>query len=161
MFKEYINGTPAYEITPLTMAVLSHYNEQGNLISRILEVNGEHFVNMPPSKLVDEACKFFGSSLKGRQDGTSSVAGITHKAPISVDPTNGMYFYPTASPISSKCSWIAHSYVSDVNKLSGNCSEIVFNNGQKVPFDISYGSMKNQIHRTAQFRFLLDKHINY
>lgn len=161
MNRKYINGTSSYEITPLTMAVIPHYNEQGNLISKVIEVDGERYVDIPPIKLIENSCKFFGANLRGRQIGTRYVTGVTHKAPISLDPSNGMYFFPTTSPISSKCCWIAHSYVLNVDKLKDNCSEILFNNGQKITFEVSYGSMCNQVHRTAQYRFLLSNRLAY
>src|SRR5690606_5961525 len=105
------------------------------------------------------ACKFFGASLKGRQEGTKNICGITHKAPISIDPSSGMYFFPTTSPTSSKCSWIAHSHIDHVLRIDSKTSEIVFKNGKKVVINASYGSVMNQIHRTAQYRYLLDQRI--
>lgn len=153
--------SPTYEISPLTMAVLVHYDERGHIGAWILEENNDYYVDNSPSKLIDQSCKFFGSSLKGRQEGTFNVCGITHKAPISIDPSNGMYFFPTASPTNPKCAWISHSHVAQVNNVNGNFAELIFNNGRKLPLEVSYGSMWNQVQRTAQFRFLLDKRINH
>lgn len=154
-------NSPSYEITPLTMAVLVHYDNRGNIGAWILEENDDYYVNISPSKIIDQSCRFFGSSLKGRQEGTFNVCGVTHKAPISIDPSSGMYFFPTASPTNLKCSWIAHSHVAQVNELKRDTTEIVFKNGRKLPIQVSYGSMWNQVHRTAQFRFLLDNRISH
>ncbi|WP_405103269.1 competence protein ComK [Oceanobacillus sp. FSL H7-0719] len=153
--------TSAHEITPLTMAIISSRDEGGKSISYILEEKIEYISNNSPSKLIDEACKFFGSSLKGRQEGTRDVCGLTHKVPVSIDPASGMYFFPTYSPTSPKCSWIAHSHVDRISRTDEGRTEILFKNGKEVNLDVSYGSILNQIRRTAQFRFLLDNRIKY
>ncbi|MBU5468370.1 competence protein ComK [Virgibacillus sp. MSJ-26] len=154
-------NSPTYEITPQTMAVLVHCDERGHTGAWILEESDDYYVDNSPSKVIDQSCRFFGSSLKGRQEGTFNVCRITHKAPISIDPSNGMYFFPTTSPVNPRCSWIAHSHVAQVNNLKDNFTEIVFNNGRKLPIQVSFGSIQNQLHRTAQFRFLLDKRISH
>ncbi|WP_047986171.1 competence protein ComK [Ornithinibacillus californiensis] len=153
--------SPLHEITPLTLAVVAKKDAGGNVHTYVLEEESEYVVDKSPSKLIDYACRFFGSSLKGRQDGTKDICGITHKAPISIDPSSGMYFFPTTSPTNSQCSWIAHSHIHHVNRGRDRSTEIVFKNGKKLILDASYGSLMNQIHRTAQFRYLLDNRIKH
>lgn len=151
---------PSHEITPLTLAIVARKDNK-QLSTCVLEEDGEYTVRQAPSKLVDNACRYFGSSLKGRQDGTKEVCGITHKAPISIDPLSGMYFFPTYSPQSPKCSWIAHSHIDEMHKATSTLSEIIFKNGKRAMIEVSYGSLLNQVQRTAQFRFLLDHRINF
>jgi competence protein ComK len=160
--------TASGEITPLTMAVLAQQDKDGKTSkSYVMEAEGEYLVHRSPSKLINHACVYYGASLKAKQEGTKNVCGITHKAPISIDPFSGMYFFPTTSPRNRKCSWIAHSYVEQVNKKEDQLTEIVFKNGKKISLDVSFGSMMNQIQRTAQFRYILEgrikdlkKHVN-
>lgn len=151
---------PTYEITPLTLAILAKGNKKSSAAC-VLEEEAEYVIDYSPSKVIDYACKFFGASLKGRQEGTRDICGITHKAPISIDPSSGMYFFPTYSPISPKCSWIAHSHIDQVNRVTNHSTEIIFKNGKQILLDISYGSMLNQVQRTAQFRYLLDNRIKF
>src|SRR5699024_6331581 len=106
--------------------------------------------------MIDHACKFFGSSLRGRLEGTKDISKITHKPPVAIDPSSGMYFFPTASPTNKSCSRIAHSHVELINPIDKNKTEVVFTNGNTIVLDVSYGSMMNQLHRTAQFRYSLD-----
>ncbi|PAV29268.1 competence protein [Virgibacillus profundi] len=159
MLSEYY--IPSYEITPMTLAIVAKQDRLGTLTTFIFEEEEEYVVDRSPSKIIDYACKFFGASLKGRQDGTRDICGITHKAPISIDPTSGMYFFPTTSPTNSKCSWIAHSHIDKVNRAANHCAQVVFKNGRKVILDVSYGSVLNQVQRTAQFRYLLDNRIKF
>src|SRR5699024_3455758 len=149
------------ELTPLTLGVIVQYDQYGNPNACILEEEKEYAIKASPTKVIDEACRFFGSSLRGRQDGTKDICDITHKAPIAVDPVSGKYFFPTYSPNSSKCSWIAHSHIEHVNKREDKQTEITFKNKRSVILDVSYGSILNQVQRTAQFCYLLDNRIKY
>lgn len=150
---------PTHEITPLTMAILPKPIENGYLGSLILEENEEFIVNSAPSKLVDVACKFFGSSLHGRQTGTKEVSQMTHKLPISIDPASGMYFFPTTSPNNPNCAWIAHTHIESVDKAVNQQSRLNFRNGEHIIIDVSFGSLMNQINRTAQYRYILDNRL--
>lgn len=150
---------PTHEITPLTMAILPQPIENGYLGSLILEENEEFTVNYAPSKLIDFACKFFGASLQGRQIGTKEVSQMTHKVPISIDPHSGMYFFPTLSPTNPGCAWIAHTHIESVSKAEHQKTKLVFKNGDHIIVDVSFGSMMNQINRTAQYRYMLDNRL--
>ncbi|WP_077297251.1 competence protein ComK [Virgibacillus pantothenticus] len=158
MFNFY---TEPPEITPFTAALVAQRDSNNKPMTMVLEEQGEYAVRCTPSKMIDHACKYFGSSLKGRQDGTRDICGITHKAPITVDPLSGMYFFPTISPSSSQCTWIAHSHIDQVQKKDEYDTEIIFHNGKSIVVEISYGSMLNQIQRTAQFRYLLNNRLKF
>src|SRR5690625_133706 len=158
MFYDFYDTTP--EVTPTTMAIIKHQDKKGNIVSQVFEEETNYIVNRPPTKVIEQACKFFGSSLKGRQEGTRDVSKINYKTPIAIDPLSGMYFFPTTSPTNTSCSWIAHSHIEHVNKARKD-TEIIFKNTQRVLLSVSYGSIQNQIQRTAQFRYILDHRINY
>src|SRR5699024_8195818 len=131
-------------------------DETGATNTVILEETATYQIPSSPTKLIDLACRYFGSSLQGRQEGTREVSRITHKAPIAIDPSTGMFFFPTTSPQNRKCSWIKHTHADDTQPIGHKKTKIIFNNGQYIVVNISYGSMKNQLQRTAQFRFLLE-----
>ena len=150
---------PESEITPSTLAVLPKYHELGKLGSIILEDEREYFVPISPSQVMDRACKFFGATLRGRQLGTREISGMTHKVPIAVDPFAGLYFLPTLSPSNPQCVWLAHTHIHNVHALAHQRSEVYFTNGLSVELDVSYGSMINQVNRTAQFRYMLDNRL--
>lgn len=154
--EHYIN----YEITPLTLAIIPKENQNGTFSSSILETTREYVIHDSPRKVMDDACKYFGSSLKGRIDGTRDVSNITHKPPIAIDPTSGIYFFPTASPTNAKCIWVSHSHYDYIKSIDAKHTEIYFTNGKSIIVQASYGSLMNQINRTAQFRFALDHRIN-
>lgn len=145
-----------YEINPLTMAVMPQNDVTGETNTIVLEETGEYIIDSSPTKLIDLACRYFGSSLEGRLDGTKDISKITHKAPIAIDPSSGMFFFPTTSPRNMNCSWINHSHVKEIQPTEFDRSKVIFYNGEEVIVDVSYGSMMNQLQRTAQFRFSLE-----
>lgn len=158
--KKEMRYLPYYEVTPCTMAIIHQFDEETREpISLVLEEDIEYVVPLSPNKIVDDACKFFGSDLKGRLDWTRDVCGLHYKLPIAISHENKMYFFPTASPKKSHCSWIAHSFIKRISKFSPHQTEVTFMNGRSYIFDISYGSMLNQMKRTALLRYLLDHHL--
>src|SRR5699024_3046986 len=74
-----------HEITPLTMAVLCERDEEGKIHSKVLEELRDYHVQKKPTKVVDYACKYFGSSLKGWKD-RGVHKGVLHEDYIG-------YFY--------------------------------------------------------------------
>src|SRR5699024_2951607 len=98
------NELLTYEFYLLKMTIIAIENESGVINTQVFENEANYLINKSPVKMVDHACRYFGSSLRGRQDGTKDISGITHKAPISIDPASGMYFFPTSSPRNKNCS---------------------------------------------------------
>jgi len=139
------------------MAILSNPITDGKVQAVVMEELQEYTVSTTPTKLIDTACRFYGKSLDGLQAGTKNVSNITHKAPIAIDSASGMYFFPTASPINKTCSWLSHTHIQHIQPIDkGSRTEIIFKNEQRIIINVSFGSIQNQIHRTAQFRFSLD-----
>ena len=82
-----------YEINAQTLAIIPIGKER----SKIIEVNGDYIINKSPIRILDDSCKFFGSSYEGRFCGTKTLTGITHKSPIIVEESKRIIFFPTKS----------------------------------------------------------------
>src|SRR5699024_2152818 len=155
------NAELNFELTPFTYAVLSQELEDGELVTYVLEETQEYIMSTTPTKIIEQACKYYGSSLKGRVEGTKEVSEFIYKPPIAINPSTGMFFFPTSSPRIKTCSWIAHSHILILHpKEDQRITEIVFKNGRKVIVPVSYGSITNQLQRTAQFRYELEKRLS-
>ncbi|RCW69697.1 competence protein ComK [Saliterribacillus persicus] len=145
------------EVTPDTLAVIGK-KEDGKYVAKIMEWNEENDYESEFSarQILDTTCRFFGSSLQGRLDGTKMITGITHKPPVVINGACGMYFFPVASPLHPDCIWIAHSHIDRLERLEHRSTRILFKNGRFLELEVSYPSLVNQLHRTAQYRYLLD-----
>jgi competence protein ComK len=148
-----------YEVNPSTMALLGQIGKTGGVETRIIEKNHEFLMKMKPTMIIDQSCRYFGASLKGRQEGTREITGITHKPPIAIDPTNGIYMFPTQSPLKDTCAWFSHSHILKYDSAGYEETIVTMKNGRELLIDISFGSFENQLNRTAQFRYLLNERI--
>lgn len=144
----------SYEINRQTLAILSCGKEK----SKIMEENREFFINLSTAKIIDDSCKFFGSSYDGRLNGTKSIMGVTHKAPIIIEESTKMIFFPTTSPRLENCSWISLNNISDYHK---DLSDTIINFccGKQLKLQLSYGIFDNQVLRATRLEALFIKRI--
>lgn len=141
-----------YEINSLTVAIIpidAH-------ISKVIELENSFLVNRSTSEIIDDSCKFFGSSYLGRHEGTKSLIGVNYKSPIIIEETLELIFFPTASPRIQDCAWISLNYIENYKKM-GYFTLINFKNGEQLELEISYGSLENQVLRATRLESILRK----
>lgn len=137
-----------YEITPYTLAILP-INYGSKVYSRIIELEAEFISPFKPIEIISRSCEYFGSSYEGRKQGTKHLVGITHKAPIAIDASSSIFFFPTTSPLRPQCIWLSHDHIASFASLDQQHTTVVFRNKQSITIHMSSGSFENQIHRTA------------
>ncbi len=138
-----------YEINTETLALISLKNK-----TEVFEENDHFFIDKVANEIMESSCEYFGSSLSGRQKGTERLIGVSYKAPVIVEETEEMIFFPTESPRNDSCSWIS---LQKINKYF-RCGEkmvIEFKNGSKVVLDLSYGKLDNQVLRATRLESVL------
>lgn len=133
-----------YEISLETIAIIP----MGNKFAKVFEIGGTFIIEKTPLEIIEDSCKYFGSSYIGRQEGTKSLIGVNYKSPIIIEETNNVIFFPTGSPRFTNCSWISLNHVWKYEKVE-KFSKIFFKNGFCLPLEISYGSLQNQILRSS------------
>ncbi len=141
-----------YEINNDTLALIPINNYK----SRIIEKNNIFEVSMTPMQIIDNSCQFFGSSYQGRFSGTKKLIGVSHKAPIIIEESKEIIFFPTNSPRLYDCCWISLKNINDYRRKN-NSSMVEFNTGHHLELDISYGSLDNQVLRAARLESVLRK----
>ena len=143
-----------YEISKDTLAVVPY----GDRKSKVYERNSSFIINDTPNRIMDESCKYYGSSINGRQQGTTKLTGITYKVPIIVSEEGNIIFFPTSSPRLKKCCWVSlnniESYYYDFEK---NLCIIIFDNKEKIEFDMSYCILNNQILKSHRLESIINK----
>ena len=145
-----------YEITFDTQVILPVENNS----SRIIENNESYVINVPPMQVLEHSCEYFGSSFNGRKEGTKKLLGITHKSPIIVEESRKIIFFPTTSPDRIDCVWINLEKVNKYYKSSSKKSILEFKNGDIIEFDVSIGSLTNQIMRASRLKYILEERIS-
>lgn len=145
-----------YEINYDTQVILPITNNK----SKIIERNTEYLVENSTIEILEHSCEYFGSSLNGRKEGTKKLLGITHKSPIIIEESQKIIFFPTTSPDNKDCIWINLEKVNKYYGLEDKKSAIVFKNGDILEFDVSIGSLSNQILRATRLKYVLEERIN-
>lgn len=116
-------------------------------------------VEEPPHRLVQEACQSYGEEMISRNDGAKLLCDFTSKAPIAVSSLYNMFFFPNESPTNTSCSWFSHSHIRKVLDGEFGGTRLLFRNGKEIYVPTSKGVMNNQVHKTAQYRFILSEHL--
>lgn len=139
-----------YEINEQTLALVPH----GERHTRVYEVNNTFLVNKPITEVMEDSCQYFGSSLLGRQKGTTNLIGVSHKAPIIVEETKELIFFPTTSPRLTKCSWLS---LRQINRYyyKNKKMYVQFKNNTTIEVNVSYGVLDNQILRATRLESVL------
>ena len=139
-----------YEINNNTVALYAMGNK-----TRVYEEDTSFIVNKSANAIMEESCQYFGSSMSGRKKGTESLIGVSYKAPIIVEESNSIIFFPTTSPRLSTCSWLRLSFV-DRYYYEKNKLIVVFKNGEKLALDTTYGVVDNQVMRATRLESVLN-----
>ena len=144
-----------YEITYDTQAIIPIDENT----TKALENDDEYIIDNNIVSVLEHSCEYFGSSYEGRKEGTKKLLGITHKAPIIVEESRKIIFFPTSSPDKLDCIWINLEKIDKYYKVDKKKSAIKFKNGNIMELNISYGSLQNQILRSSRLKFVLDERI--
>lgn len=134
----------SYEINKDTVALIPKEKK-----TIVYEVDKSFIVNKSPLKIVEESCEYFGSSLDGRQKGTSKLIGFTHKVPIIIEESFDIIFFPTLSPNNDECSWLSYKHIYKPDKLNDK-TVIELKNGKKIIVDVSTAIIDNQLYRSSR-----------
>ena len=128
-------------------------------VSKVIERDEYYIVHQSVSNIINDSCKYFGSSYKGRFEGSKSILHMNYKLPIVIDDFNNIIFFPTSSPRFGQCMWICLKNICSYEKRD-NYSKILFVNDIEFELDISYYSLENQIFRASLLESLLRKRRN-
>lgn len=145
-----------YEINEKTLAIIS----KNDAFSEVIETKNTYIIKQNHIKIIDDSCKYFGSSYLGRIEGTKKMMGITSKFPIIIEESNEIIFFPTHSPKNSKCIWLNFNQLKKINK-NEKYTTIIFNNNSSIHIEISYYSLTNQYLRASLLQSLIRKRKKY
>ncbi len=145
-----------YEINVDTIAIVPIDEKT----SKVYEREEEYIVNKNSNKIIDNNCKYYGSSYIGRCEGTKYLTGIKSKCPIIIEESRNLIFFPTGSVRNSNNSWINLNKIKKYNK-SMTGVDILFNNNIKIGFDISYYSLDNQYYRATMLKSKINDNKNF
>ena len=100
-----------YVINEDTLAIIPISKKK----TAVYENHDCYVIDETVSKIMDDNCKYNGSSVETRIKSTYSLTGYSYKVPIIVAEDKNLIFFPTCSPRLRNCSWIN---LSNINKIT-------------------------------------------
>lgn len=134
-----------------TYALISDFDK-----SRIIKSSETNLISEKINNIVDNSCKYYGSSLNGRIAGSRDILGISYKVPIVLSELNNIILFPTTSLRKEECSWLNLYAIDSYKKLTKNTVEIIFINNIKIIIKISYNSLNRQILTASRLSDILN-----
>ena len=136
-----------YEISKGTLAIVPN------------EDNERYIIDQKPYQIMEESCKYFGSTYKGRKDSAKSMLGAEYKVPIIVEDTNNLIVFPTTSPTSDDCVWISLKRVKNIEKVDPFNTRVIFDNDREIIVPSSFRSVENQLSRASRLDVIIRKRL--
>lgn len=146
-----------YEVSNGTLAIVP--NEESS--SLVYEDDDRYIIDQTPFKIMEESCKYFGSTYEGRKDSAKEILGAEYKVPIVVEDSENLVIFPTTSPHSTECVWISLKRIKIFEKIDACNTRIVFDNNKEIIVPCSYRSIENQVSRASRLDFVLRKRKNH
>ena len=140
-----------YEISKGTLAILPNDNDT----SLIYEDDERYFVNQTPFQIMEESCKYFGSTYRGRKESAREILGAEYKVPIIVEDSDNLIVFPTTSPKADDCVWISLKRVKSFEKIDSINTKIIFDNNKEIIVPTSYRTIENQISRASRLDLIM------
>lgn len=141
-----------YEINSSTMAII--VAAQLDYYSIAIERNGSFPIRKSPLELIKRACLEGGSSYEGRRIAVHYFTGIKHKAPIPINPQQGLFAFPTLSPSQFSCAWLFYHHIASIKPITkgkkAKQTLITFKNKEQLTLPISHYILQKQYQRTSQ-----------
>ena len=142
----------SYEINKETCAIIGVSEE----VTKIIEKKDDCFINKKSYEVMEDSCQYYGSSCDGRIKGTKMMLGSAYKVPIIVEESNELIFFPTESPSSEKCMWIALNNIESYERYNG-FTKVRFAEGKDIIVKMTIGAFEMQVLRANRLGSILRK----
>ena len=142
-----------YEINKGTLAIMPNENQS----SLVYEDDERFLIHQSPFQIMEESCKYFGSTYEGRKDSARSILGAEYKVPVIVEDTDNLIVFPTTSPKSDDCIWISLKRVKNFERIDNSNTRVIFDNNREIIVPVSYRTLENQISRASRLDFMMRK----
>lgn len=123
--------------------------------SIIIEDYINYKVNKPVIDIIDESCKFYGSTFIGRCQSTEYLIGIKYKCPIIIRELDRIIFFPTLSIRNENCVWINYNQINKYYSVDAKKIRIEFISGKKFDINITSYTFNSQLFKASRLDSVL------
>ena len=145
-----------YEISKGTLAIVPNDSKT----SLVYEDEERYLIEDNPFNIMEDSCRYFGSSYEGRKVGAKNLLGAEYKVPIVVEDSSNLIVFPTSSPQADDCVWISLQRVREIKKVDINNTKVIFDNNTEIIVPCSFRVIENQISRASRLDLILRNHKN-
>lgn len=140
------------EIDLSTLMLIGLEEEQTKVVTN----DNEFIVNCSAKKIIEDSCKFFGSTLKNRINMTKLLVNIVSKSPIIVEESRNIIFFPLKSIREKNNIWISFNNLEKYIKKNDK-TIFYFKSGKSILLNFSYYIIDNQVTRSLMLDYELNK----
>lgn len=137
-----------YFITKETLLIMPITRTQ----TKILENENVMLVDSKTFKIVNDNCKFYGSTYLNRVEFSKTILNCRCKMPIILDNDGNIILFPTTSNRQDLCTWLNYNNIKSYKKMSSNNVVITFLNGIKIAINMSYYTFEHQINKCQRLK---------
>ena len=141
-----------YEIDLSTLLLIGLNDES----TKVVTTEGEFIVNNYSKKIIDNSCKFFGSSLADRIKATNRLVKMASKTPIIIEESRDIIFFPLRSTREKNNIWVSFNNLVKYEKNAEN-TIFYFKSGKQISIKFSYYIIDNQVTRSLMLDYEINK----
>ena len=140
-----------YEIDLSTLMLIGLSDNE----TKVITLDNDFIIKESCRKIIDNSCRYFGSSLTDRINATNRLVNMASKTPIVVEESRNIIFFPLKSTREKNNIWISFNHLDKYTK-DGHNTVFKFKNGKEMTLRFSYYIVDNQVTRSL----ILDYEIN-
>lgn len=108
---------------------------------------GEEFENKEErlKNILETSCLFYGSTLKGRKEGTKNLINEVYKLPIIINDAKLLIIFPLVSLRSDKSIWLVYNNIKEYHQINKSKVLVTFKNNSTTIIKVSYYRFHMQI----------------
>lgn len=122
----------------------------------VVTLDKEFIVDECAKKIIDNSCKYFGSTLVERIKATQRVVNIRSKVPIIIENSRNIIFFPLKSCREKSNIWISFNNLVRYEKKD-NVTYLYFKENKVQKLDFSYYIIDNQVTRSLLLDYEMNK----
>ncbi len=141
-----------YEIDMSTVMLIGNSLES----TKVVTIEKEFIINCNSKEIINNSCRFFGSSLIERGNMSKRLINISSKVPIFIEESRNIIFFPLKSTREKINIWISFNNLLEYEQV-GKKTLLKFKNNKEVLVDFSYYMIDNQVTRCMMLDYMAKK----
>ncbi len=123
-------------------------------ITEVIEKYITYKVKHSALEIIDESCKFYGSSFMGRCQSSKYLLGIKYKCPIIISEVKEITIFPTSSYKNNNAIWFSYNGIKNYY-MENNLLKIIMVNDAEICVDISENVFANGFFKASRLMTIM------